>query len=329
MTVYVSDLDLSTPAPVVAPAITAVGQVYAVDPDTATVTVDVHDGVVALPGMPGRYRVTGDRGLARIVLHPVTGRAVYVAGPVDPVPPVILAPVTAVASGLVTVTWGGMPMQLPAAGGTFTVGQSAWVYSDDWGRPVLASAPSTIAPPPVEPPRVVPPVETVVTVTKTIGPTWSGTWRSSRGAWDQWNAGRSEYGGRSTLYQGDAFGSDPLKGLACYGTQVTNLGALSITSAVVTLRGADLRLASYPAVTVQGSAHGSRPAGGPSSSGSTASGSPGRSGVARVALPADLREGLRTGALRGLALVGGGYNAVRGTSAGDGMTLTLTYTRKI
>lgn len=168
-----------------------------------------------------------------------------------------------------------------------------------------------------------PPTETV---TVTIRPTWSGTYRHNRSAWDRWNVDR--YGGRSTLYQGSAHGSGSLTGLAVYGTRVRDLGAISITRIEVTLRGAGLVEGSYPSITVQGSPHGSKPSGAPSSSGDTASGSPGKSGTAKVALPSSVREAFRTGDVRGLALVGSGYGAVRGTSAADGMALRITYTRR-
>jgi hypothetical protein len=162
-------------------------------------------------------------------------------------------------------------------------------------------------------------------VTVTIKPKWSGTWRNSRNAWDRWNVDR--YGGRSTLYQGDGYGSGPLTGLAVYGTQVRDLGAISIESITVTLIGADLASGGVT-ITVQGSSNGTQPSGAPSSSGATASGTPGRAGTDKVALPSSVREDFRTGAVRGLATVGSAYGAVRGTSAAAGMALAVKYTRK-
>lgn len=155
-----------------------------------------------------------------------------------------------------------------------------------------------------------------VTATALILPTWSGTWRTTRSAWDRWNTTR--YGGRSDLYQGDAYGSGALKGLAVYGDQVVNLGAASIVSATVSL----VRSNGTGVPAVQGSPHGTAyPAGPPSSSGATSS------GVGAVSLDSTIAEALRTGAAKGLALVGAAYVGVYGTSRADGMALNITYTR--
>jgi len=170
-----------------------------------------------------------------------------------------------------------------------------------------------------------PPTETA---TATIFPTWSGTWRVDRAAWDRWNIDRDEYGGRSTLYQGDAHGSGTLIGLAVYGTQVRDLGALSIERIRVVLHGASLVEASYPQIDVRGSAQGTAaPSGGPVATGDTVTGYPGKSGVYKTSLTATQREDLRTGALRGLVLTGTGYAAVLGTDTADGMALLIDYTR--
>ncbi|NCT90260.1 hypothetical protein GXB85_04735 [Cellulomonas sp. APG4] len=170
--------------------------------------------------------------------------------------------------------------------------------------------PDEIAPVPPPPPT------TVKVGPVTILPTWSGTWRSSRGAWDRWNAGR--YGGRSDLYQGDAYGSGPLKGLATYGNQIVGLGAEAILS--MTLSSVRSNGSGTPAF--QGSPHGSRPAGSPASSGGIATGL-----VAVDLVASGIAEDLRTGAAKGICTVGSGYGAVRGTSHPTGMAITLTYTR--
>lgn len=160
------------------------------------------------------------------------------------------------------------------------------------------------------------------TATATILPTWSGTWRGTR--WDNWNVGR--YGGRSDLYQGNAHGSGPLVGLATYGDQLVGLGATAISSIALTVERNGSGGAA--AVTVQGSPHGTPPAGAPSSSGDTASsGSLAATAKGQIALTTNMREALRTGAAKGLCLVGATYAGVFGTSRGDGMALFVTYTR--
>lgn len=181
--------------------------------------------------------------------------------------------------------------------------------------PCGTQPPDDVPPPPPSQPD--PSTPSTVTSTAVIRPTWSGTYRSIRGTWDRWNVDR--YGGRSTLYQGNAFGSGPLTGLAVYGDQVKNLRALSISAITV---GITLATGSGT-VTVQGSPSGVKPGGAPSSSGSTAS----RSGSGSIALPSDVCEAFRTGLVKGLALVGSSYLGVRGTSLGSGMALSITYTR--
>lgn len=167
-----------------------------------------------------------------------------------------------------------------------------------------------------------PPPPKVVTRTVTITPTWSGSYREAYGQWDRWNTGR--YGGRSTLWQGSKYGSGPMKGLATYGNKLLELGADEITQVEVTLRGVGMN-SDLPSIVVQGSPHGSKPGGAPSSSGATASGQTGSTSATKVRLPESVREAFRTGAVKGLAIVGSGYGGVRGTSAADGMALRVTY----
>jgi len=172
---------------------------------------------------------------------------------------------------------------------------------------------------------------TTAPTTVTLRPEWTGTWDADSGRYDNWNVSRTEYGGRSTLYQGDRFGSGPLTGLATYGNQIVALGASEITAMLVTLRGAGLALDLYPAVKVQAATNGAASSA-PSSAGTVVTGAPGKSGVVQVALDASVFAGYRAGTYKGLALVGVGYaeyNAVRGTSDADGMALTITYTRPI
>lgn len=167
-----------------------------------------------------------------------------------------------------------------------------------------------------------PPSPVLVTRTTTITPTWSGTWRETRSEWDRWNTNR--YGGRSTLYQGNAFGSGDLTGLAVYGNQVSSLNAVEITKMELTLRGAGVEAGT---VRGQGSSNGSKPSGAPNVTGATFTGNPGESGKDVVPLPTTVREAFRTGAVKGIATNGSAYTAVRGTSAAEGMALRITYTK--
>lgn len=169
-----------------------------------------------------------------------------------------------------------------------------------------------------------PPAETVQ-VSVTITPTWSGTWRVSRGAFDRWNL--TSYGGRSDLYQGDGYGSGLLVGLATYGDQLVNLGATSIDSVVLSAR-RNGSGGGAAALTVQGSPHGARPASVPTGSGDVAlTGAVGTGAWAQAALPGLTREGLRTGALRGLVAVGGTYSGWGGAGTPGSMALAVTYTK--
>lgn len=244
-----------------------------------------------------------------------------------------------------TVDVDGTTYELPVvASSEYVIDSDVWVLRNPYdgvpyliaGATELASAAATTPPPSDPSPSDPSDLETIptpgdepassVTRTATIRPTWSGTYRYDRSAYDRWNADRTVYGGRSTLYQGSGHGSGTLKGLAVFGNQITALNASEITAMSVVLRGADLSETSYPSITIQPSASGSKPSGAPSSTGTTFSGSPGRAGKVLVALDAPTRESFRTGALKGLALVGASYGAVRGTSAADGMALHITYT---
>lgn len=218
---------------------------------------------------------------------------------------------------------GGEAVWLPFVSNSYTGITTVFVLRDPQrsgaGQLVIGpcgTQPADAVPPP-PPPAPDPSTPSTVTSTALIRPTWSGTYRSIRGTWDRWNTDR--YGGRSTLYQGDAYGSGPLMGLAVYGDQVKNLRALSIAKVSLSVTLAT----GSGTVVVQGSPSGVKPSGAPSSSGSTAS----RSGSGSIPLPADVCEAFRTGATKGLALVGTDYLGVRGTSLASGMALSITYTR--
>jgi hypothetical protein len=296
--------------------LTTVGSVYAVDEPGRQVQVAVRGSVMWLPAMPGRYLVTSAAtgGLARVLLNPITGRPVLVLGPLNPRYPAEAGTLTAINTGthVATVNLNAGSYALPYLAATYTVGNPVWVGLSDWGTPYLVLGPSDVSAAPVTPPT--PPAgPTTVQTTTTIYPQWSGSYRYGSG-WDRWNTSR--YGGRSTLYQGNGFGSGPMVGLATYGDQFRNLGAISIDAASVMLRGVGLSGASGPA-TVQGTPDASQPGGAPSPSGTSATGD------GWTGLPGGILAGFLSGAYKGLCTVGGNYWA----GNGDGMAVSVTYTR--
>ena len=323
------------PAPGEDPAVVVVGTVFAVDIPNRRAQVAIRGAVMWLPAQPGRYRVvagslTTTQGLARVLLSTTTGRPILVLGPVDPDVAVQAGTVTATTSSppTVTLTLRGTSYALPAIPSTYTVSSRAWVITDDWGTPVLVLGPTTAAADGTPTAPTPPPAATTVSFTTTIGPTWSSTWSAKVGHWTDegsyWNTGR--YGGSSTLYEGNKYGSGSLRGLATYGDQIVNLGALSIQSIGVAVRGVGLSPADAgSAVTLQGAPNGSKPAGMPATSGDTVTVVPGP-GPAQALTPA-MCEALRTGAAKSLALVGATYAACAGAGNGDGMVLTVTGTR--
>lgn len=307
----------------------AVGTVLDVDPAKAAVRVSVYGSEGAwVPANAGRYVIGSN---CRVLLNPFGGgRAVLVLSSTAPGFPSVLATLveTNDTTNRATVLWADEQVQVPFIPSTYTVGAEVWVDTDAWGRPFRVSGPSD-DPPPVVKPVAVPTVVTGASAVATtvLFPQWSGTWRHTRSpsGWDRWNVTRREYGARSSLYQGDsgAFGSSgPLTGLATYGDQIVNLGAVNIDRARVMLRGVGLSGAGGPA-TVQGSPHGSRPDGAPSSSGATATGD------GWVDLPATVLDAMETGAVKGLTLVGPNYWAVAGAGNGDGMALEIVYKRPV
>lgn len=299
----------------------ATGTVYAVNPyPAATVQVGVRGGVVTLPAKADRY-VPG--GLALVLLDPIKARPIAVIGAVNPAAPTLLLGVTATGTGTVTVVNGGVSLTIPTASGTYTVNQSAWVQTDEWGVPFLAVGPST-TPAPFAPAATAPATGTTVTATASIGPQVTGTWRSGSG-WEQWNVGR--YGlGNYPVYQGNAYGSGTLTGYAGYGSQVVNLGALSILGITMTAyKGADGNSA---ALVVQGTASGTRPGSAPSSSGDTATtGTVGSGGTGSLAFTANMCEAFRTGAAEGLAAIGSQYGGFAGFGVPPSFVLQITYTK--
>jgi hypothetical protein len=165
-------------------------------------------------------------------------------------------------------------------------------------------------------PPAAPPAQAPTSVQKTvvIRPSDSGTWSAKWGRFYAWNVGR--YGGSTTLYQASFGVSGALSGIAVYGNQLKALGASSIDA--ITLH---VPLATGSGtVQVQETSQGSL-SGAPSPSGATAS------GTGTIALGSTIRNNLRTGATKGLVLVGVAYLAVKGKASANGMAMTVTYTR--
>ena len=293
--------------------------VRSVDAASRLVRVTMPGGTTLdLPAQPGRYRVTdvSDAGMARVLVE--DGRPVLVLGPVDPLDPVVPGSMTEIGETDATVSWNGTSYTLPFVPATYgTLPRDVWVALTDWGAPFLVHGPSAVAPPPPPPPAPAPDPGSTVQVTQWIAPQWSGTYRTIRAAWDRWNVDR--YGGRSTLWQGDSFGSGPLVGYAAYGAQVANLGAISIDRMQVAVRNAGS--GSGPATLISTLQNYPAPPGGPSGSGATAT------GEGWVDLPSSVFEAWRTGVWGGLATVGSNYAAFAGAGTGDGMVLAVTYTR--
>jgi hypothetical protein len=139
------------------------------------------------------------------------------------------------------------------------------------------------------PPIPAPPA--TVTATATIFPTTSATWSAKYSRYSAWQPTR--YGGTTTMYQGDKYGSGVLTGIAVYGDQIVNLGATSILSMTV---GVTIVTPDTGTPQLRGTASGS------------------------------IAAAMRTGAVKGLILTGGTYLGVYG-AANSGMALSITYTR--
>lgn len=282
----------------------------------------VRGGDVWLPAPTARYKIGG---LCRVLLDPIAGRPVAVFGAVDTRDPVVLGRViSGPTSGKLTVNVEGTQYVLDVPMGAYTTGGSAWVLLDDWGIPKIIYGPSSLTPGGGSAPSSGSDT-TVIAAKATIGPQSSGTWRYDRNSWDTW--GNDIHGGVADIYQGNQYGSGPLKGLACYGDQIVNLGALEITSMVLsaTRNGSG---SGTVALAVQSSASGDRPGGAPSSYGAVVTLDPASTGQqVSVALPAAVREDFRIGSAKGLAAVGGAYAGFGGTTVPGSFTLAIEYTR--
>jgi hypothetical protein len=244
----------------------------------------------------------------------------------------IVASTDTVANRLLVSVRGSDPIPMPYAAGTYTNGEMVDVSLEYVGgviNPYVRGR--TGGTPGGALPTVPPSAPTTDEATALILPEWTGTWDTNSSRYDNHNVGRTAYGGRATLYQGDKYGSGPLVGLATYGEQIVALDAVSIESIVVTLRGAGLAEATYPAIELQAATN-AAPSSAPSLAGTAVTGSPGKSGVVNTALHPSVLEGFRIGTYKGVGLAGTGsaeYAAVRGTSDADGMALTVNYTRLV
>lgn len=245
----------------------------------------------------------------------------------------IVSSTNATTNRLLVSIRGADPIPMPYAPGTYTNGEMVDVSVSYVGGTlqcyVLGRTGGT---PGVTLPTVPPAAPTTATATAVILPTWTGTYRAIRAAYDRWNETRTEYGGRSTLYQGSLSPSGQLNALALYGDQIKNLGATTITAMVLTLRDANMYIGSRPAMEFRAATNVDASSA-PAATGATMTAptlGPGE--VKTMAIDPSLFESFRTGTLKALTTVGSGsskYNAVRGTSAPDGMALAITYTRPV
>lgn len=301
-------------------AFISTGKVLDSNPAMGIVRVSVRGGDVWLPAVADRY---APNVLVSVLLDPTNARPVRVDGAVTPTQPVVLATITAgLSGGVITVTSNGASFTVPALSGTYTIGQSAWVLTDEWGRPNFALGPSAVTAPtaPGSPPAG---GGSTVTAFATIGPQWSGSWDSDSSRWNNWNA----YLGVTNVWQGDGYGSGVQRGFFAYGDQVANLGAASIQSAVLRVQ----VIRNGPtSLTVQGSPSGSQPPGSPASSGDTAASASIATGqTGDIALTPAMREAFRTGAAKGLVAVGSAYGGFGGTATPGSGVLHIQYTKNV
>lgn len=307
----------------------ATGTLTGLDANSRMVQVSVADSdPLWVPALAAVYTpgVT-----VRLLRSPLDGgRLTLCLGPNVAGPLIVGGTVTAINStdGVMTVAALGGSYTLPYNAGTYSVGTKVHVLRDAgaFGAPVhVLGTQGNYVPPATgvpgggsENPAQLTDREAV------IQPQWSGSWRSSAGRYGSWNVDR--FGGPSTLYQGNAYGSGPMTGLAVYGDQIVGLNAVQITRMQVNVYRADNSSSSAIAPTLQPATNGSAPSGAPSTTGATVNGpgiAPG--GFAQVDLPSSVFETFRTGGAKGLAMVGSTYAGFLGTSRGDGMAIKVQY----
>lgn len=226
--------------------------------------------------------------------------------------------------------WDGETASVPAQPGVYDGISTVSVQVDDHGRPVLVFGPTTSAPvaAPEKSPESrasVPDAPESPKVSKrstTIYPSASGTFSTKYGTWGSWGA--SWEGHPYSAGQGSIFGSGPLIGAGFYGNAVKALGASRITSVRVRIIGAAQGTGWTP--VLRGTTNGSTPSGAPTYSSTTTATGPslGWKDTGWVTLPSAMREDLRTGATKGLALVGSSYGVTRGKGT-SGLALAIAY----
>lgn len=310
------------------------GRLMGLDPANglAQVSISGSDGVW-VPAQPAIYP---SGGLVRLLRSPLDGgRTSVCLGPVVAGPSLVGGVVKSVNSavGLLTVTTLGSDYELPYPPGTYSNGTAVHVIrsASKYGLPeyVLGPSGNYNAQNPGQPGGGSSNPGQLVDRQAFVLPQWSGSWRASYGRWDSWNTDR--YGGRSTLWQGNGFGSGPMTGLAVYGDQIVGLGAQQITRIQVAVYRADTSSTSGKATVLQPAADGVPPSGAPNVGGaSVASLALAPNQGVHVDLPAGVLDGFRTGAYRGVATVGSDYAGFSGTPdrapvRADGMGLIVQY----
>lgn len=185
------------------------------------------------------------------------------------------------------------------------------------GRAVYALGPaSTPAEEPAPPPK---PTPEVVRRSAVVTPASTGTYWGGRG-WGTFNAGR----GTDILYQGGSdIGVGLLRGAAFYGGRILALGASRIIAANAHLAATGYNSGSWSAV-LQPTWQSNQPGGDISLVGAPSSSAISGTGTADIDVTAAV-ELMRKDQAGGLALVGGTYGAVWGTSRGDAMSLSIDY----
>lgn len=301
-------------------------KVQSVDRGTGTVQVTLPSGGTAFIPAPAAVYATDawvvmDGSQPLYALGPVTTGDGYARGTVAS---------TAGGNAVVNVDEGDQ-VTVPLISGTYSGGDRLWLLQDAWGAPVMGaewlSSSGTETKKPtagsgsaasdggsgssLRPAREA----------RQFGPSSVGTYRYSKSAWNNWQPGR--FGFPAVAYQGSKYGSGSLVGVFAFGDQIVGLGATSIDSAVITLRRSDGDggIAAPVAVGVStGVAGGGAPVGVTGTYGGSGAGGGGGSSIV---LGSDVCSALRTGAVKGIGLVGGTY------SAWVGATLTLNITRMV
>lgn len=306
------------------------GRLVGVDPEARAVQVTVlGSDPVWVAAMPAIYTPGG---MVRLLRSPLDGGKITLCMmPMDQVLPVArgtVVEIDAPTSTMTVDTLGGAHV-LGYAPGTYEVGGTVHVLRDPWsfGAPYRVAGPegnfAGVDPGGGSEGAVNPPV--VESRQVTVGPQWSGSYGSGR--WDNWNVYQGSYGGRAALYQGQGYGSPVMQGLAVYGDQIVNLGAQTITK--MTLRferpPSGSGTGTGPAVFRPSPHGGAAPGGGPAAFGDTASVNITRGTSTSLDLPAGMHEAFRTGAAKGLAMVGGNYLNVYGQDRAGSLALTIQY----